>query len=235
MTETDNKIKQYHLYKIYYAEIKNHEYLIYEMIKNHKLTYKKILDLQDYTLKDEIIIEDFKVTKSLLEEINNKKMNVCLLKKEGRAKQIFTIPEILQIIKITKLLENNNYDELNNFCINVVNNISDLVGINVNSNPSSNLKLNGVEEIIVSAPRAIKFKMILFNYLKISLLNERIIKIKGDDYRILNALNLCKIKKPKELNEFTLEISVNGTYFIDCVKIEKSFQKHLWQKRNKNT
>ena len=231
--KTKRNIQMYYpLDHIYYAMVEGYESIVCEMNVNHKSKYIELITLPNYTFIDRIIYHNFEITKSLKEEIDSKNINVCLILKDGKEKKEITIEEIINIIKLTKLLENKSFDKLDSICMNITNKIIDLLGINVISNPSSNLKLNVIYENIIPAPKVSKLKDLLFSYIKISMILDEKVTISNDDYRILRALNVCRIKNLKE-NKFTLVGSSNGEINIECSNISNEFTKKLKLSNNK--
>ena len=226
-----DKTKRYPIDKLYYAKVDSKDSIICETLSNRCIKYKHLITLDDYEIIDKYVI-DFNIKKSLKEEINKKKINGCLISLDGKDKKELTIEEIIKIIKLTVLLENKSFNRLNEMCKNIVNQISDLLGINVLSNPSSDLIIKEVEEIVIPASKALKFKELLFNYIKISIIIDGNVSISNDDYRIKRALKGCKIKTPEFENKFTITANSDGEVLLDCKNVEevKTYSK---QKTNK--
>lgn len=215
----------YPIDKLYYAEIDGYECIVCEIFLNHKPKYKELITIPDYYVVDKILDKSFKIVKSLKEEIEEKQIGVCLLSKDGREKREVTIYEIINIIKVNTLLEKRSFDDLNNVCINMANQITDLLGININSNPSSTLKLSNVEEMAIPAIKVQKFKNLLFNYIKISIILDGNVSVSNKDYRVLRALKGAKIKTPEFENEFTIVGNSNGEISLECSNVVEGFQK----------
>lgn len=223
--------KHYPLDKLYYALVEGSECIICETFINHKPRYEQIITVRDYIPKQRILNDNFRIIKSLKEEIEIKKVNVCLISKDGKEKRELTIEEIMNIIKLINLLDKISFEHLDNVCITISNQVCDLLGINVNINPSSTLKLNNIDEVIVPASKAQKFKNLLFNYVKISMILDDSIIITNNDYRIIRALNGCKIKKQEIQNEFTLMGNSFGEIVLECENVVRDSKKTFRKKK----
>lgn len=222
----------YPLDKIYFGNVEGTDCIICELVQNHKSIYIELISLPDFSFIDRVLGNNFKLYKSLKEEIKENNINVCLLLKDGKEKRNLSLEEIINIIKLINLLGSKSFDKLNDLCNNVANQISDLLGINVYSNPSSNLRIKEIDEIIIPATKALKFKNLLFNYIKISLILDSSVTITQNDYRILRAMNGCRIKYPEFENEFKITISELGEINIECKNVDNGFQKTNTSKKN---
>lgn len=224
------KIKHYPIDKLYYAKVDSKDSIICETISNKTIKYKQLFNLDNYEIIDDYVL-DFKMKKTVKEEIKNKKINGILIDKDGKNKKEITIDEIIEIVKLISLLENKSYNNLNYMCKNMVNQISDLLGINVYSDPSSDLSIKDVEEIIIPAPKVSKFKELLFDYIKTSIIIDNNIAITNDDYRIKRALKSCKIRNPEDENKFIISTN-NGEILLECDNVEE-VKVYSKQKTNK--
>ena len=226
-----DKIKRYPLDKLYYAKVDSKDSIICETMINRCIKYKQLITLNSYEIVDEFVI-DFNIKESLKEEIKRKKINGYLINLDGKDKKELTIDEIIKITQLIELLENKSFNRLNDMCKNIVNQISDLLGINVLSNPSSDLVIREIEEIVIPASKTLKFKELLFNYIKISMIVDGNITITNDDYRIKRALKGCKIRKPEFENKFIISANDNGEITLDCDNVEE-VKVYSKQKTNK--
>jgi hypothetical protein len=224
------KTKDMHMYypldKLYYGYVEGYESIICEIDINHKPKYVELITLPNFVFIDRVLNNNFEITKSLKEEINNKNLDVCLLTKDGELKKEINISEVENFVKLINLLENKPFNDLNETCTNVVNKISDLLGINVYSNPSSNLKLKNITEVVIPATKVIKFKNLLFKYIKISIILDDLITISNNDYRIIRALKCSKIKMPIT-NEFLITANLEKQINIECSNVVDTYQKKL--------
>ena len=228
----NDKKTYYPINKLFYGKVDGVECIICEMYSNHNQIFKQLINLNDYSLVDKKIY-DFKIIKSLEEEIKEKKMQVCLYTKNGEDKKTIAIEDIINIVKISKILDDKTFDNMSELCYMMTNKISDLLGININSNPSSNLIIKDIEEICVPATKVLKFKTNLFNSIKISLILDGNVEIYNDDYRVLNALKKSGIKINGIENEFFISIDTKGQEELQCDYIIKN-NKHVksYQKIN---
>ncbi|MBE6149161.1 MAG: hypothetical protein E7170_00370 [Firmicutes bacterium] len=229
----ENKKRTYYpVDKLFYADVDGVECIACEMYNNHNQIFKQLINLSDYSLINKKIY-DFKFIKSLKEEIKAKKMEVCLYTRNGEDKKNIAIEDVINIIKISKMLDEDNFDNINELCYIMTNKISDLLGINIESNPSSNLKIEDIEEICVPAIKVEKFKTSLFNSIKISLILDGNVEIYNDDYRVLNALKKSNIKNNGIENEFFISVDRKGQEELNCDYIVKN-NKHIksYQKIN---
>lgn len=203
-----SKIMCYELDKLYYGTVDEEDCLIYEKIVNHQLKYIQLLILPNYAPVDRVLNNNFKIIKSLKEEVKNKDINLCLLHNYGEEKRNLTIEEIICLTKLITQLNARTYDELNDVCSSIVEAVVKQLKINVINQDILN------DEIVISAPRLNKFKNILFNYIKISLILDGKITLDSNDYRIQRALKSSKIRKPN-VEKFNIscidyKITLNG-------------------------
>lgn len=225
-----NRQMRYPLDKLYYGTVDEYDCIIYEMIQDHKSRYIELIALPSYAFIDRTLKGNFKISKSLKEEIMNNQIDVCLITKEGKDKQSITLEEITNILKLINLLEHKSFAKLDSICLQATNYICDLLGVNVLSNPSSTLEFKDTEEIAIPFFKVKRLKELLFDYIKISLILDGVVTIKNDDYRIVRALNGCKIKKSEFENEFSITVNSNGEFNIECENIAKGFQKPFKKK-----
>ena len=240
----ENSVKQgkptyYDIDRIFTAKSKNKNLVVIEYDTQDGKVYYSVLDyfevdthkIFDWEIQ---IIEPFKdvllkndLGTLLIDQNGNMKnslstMDIVLMMKHIKAKLIRT-PIQLDYIKTTS--------------VKAVNVICDLLGLNINSNPSSKLNL-GVErpihEVVVPATKLDLFKQTLIQYFNTFLLNEKSIVSSNckdfRDYRIARSLKVAKIKVTDELkqNSFSITVDLEGNLMVDGVNIIKrseGFQK----------
>lgn len=213
--------KYYDINRLYYALVNNQDVLVYE---DNNL-YIELFLLDDLIYKGSIV--SCTILKPLIEEIKEKNIDICLYYQNGTYKNVLSLKEIISINDVILKLNKNSFNNLDYISYLIVNYITDLLGINVISNKNSNLELKVNSEISVFATKQKKFKDILFNYIKTSLLFNDDLEIKHDDYRIKKALLKSKINFHDD--DFILYLE-NGVIDIESPKLIKKESNKRYEK-----
>ncbi len=193
---------------------------------------------------DIVNVDNIEIVEPFIETLKKADLDVFLTDQNGLQKKEISVQQIVDLNKVLyrKRTLDEHYAKRNHLLSNnVACVVSDLLGLNVASNPSTMFgfdKIMPINEIIVSAQKLQNFKTYLINYLEVGFLTEGsvIVTKEGDicDYRVLRALKKSKIKKTEELkaNDFAVtakgtgQITVNGLDIKEySKKQENGFQK----------
>lgn len=185
----------------------------------------------------------FKVV-SLFEEILKQNgLDVLITDSNGNLKQYLSIEEIkylLEILRRKLTLPQITIQRSNIISNNVVNIVSDLLGLNISA-PSTPFKFQekfDINEILVSAKKIKLFKKYLLDYVQATLIADKSIRLVFEvgarDYRITRSLNKAKILQSNKLNQnvFSLSANLEGSIKVNDVDIkeipkEQGFQKTI--------
>ena len=192
---------------------------------------------------DEAFNEKFKVIASLKDILIKTGLDVLLLDKNGNPKEFLKSEEIRYLLNILErrlsmsqvILQRSNV-----ISSNVVNIVSDLLGLNV-STPATPFKFQekfDINEILISAKKLKQFKKYLFDYVQASLIAEKsvrlVFEVGARDYRIARSLNKAKIIQSSRLNQniFSVDANLEGRIKVNDVDIkeypkEKGFKKTI--------
>ena len=183
-------------------------------------------------------IENYKIIGSFEELIKSNDLNLLIVDKNGNPKRNLTVDEINYLLKILKfkLSISQQIKQRNHaICVSIVNIVSDLLGLNVKTNPNTPYKFESefdINEILVPASKLRLFKKAMIDYINTTLIVDRNISITYEDgerdYRIIRSLNKAGIKESERLahNTFSLSLS-NGKLEINDrdIKEYQGFQK----------
>lgn len=173
----------------------------------------------------------FEIKALFLDVLKEYNLDILLTDSNGNQMQKISITKVVDLLKLLdKKQFLNQTDEKNKIISNnAANIISDLLGINI-SKPSTNFNFSeslGTKEIIVSARKLKLFKQFLAKYIEIHLLAEPNVIMTyskdGQDYRIVRALKLAKIKQTEQMKEntFTLIVNKEGKLKINDLDINE--------------
>lgn len=154
-------------------------------------------------------------------------LEIFLYNNDGSNKIYFTLQECEEIIKLNNIKNNIPFQQqkkLKITSLKLANIISDLLGINIKTNPRTRINKDGISYVVVAAKKSALFRNILTSYIYISLIKENKLEISSNDYRILIALKKVNIKS-NNLNNFTIIVQKNGEIKIN--NQEPTFQKTI--------
>lgn len=193
---------------------------------------------------DIVNIDSIEIVEPFLETLRKADLDVFLTDQNGLQKKEISAQQIADLNKVLyrKRTLDEHYAKRNRLLSNnVACVVSDLLGLNVRTNPSTAFGFDQVmpiNEIVVSAQKLQNFKSYLINYLEVGFLTEGSVIVTKEedvcDYRVLRALKRSKIKRTEELKENNFEvrakdtgqITVNGVDIKEYSKRQESgFQK----------
>ena len=233
----------YPLEKLFVAKVEGNDLIVIQINTPSGVFYRNALNLsytdsvKHYSAGEITIIEPFKET------VLQNGLSILLKDAYGNDKQNFTVGEISQIAKTIgalKKLNPNQISYIQRTSGSITNIISDLLGLNVKTNPSSTAKVmeeRTIHNVVVPASKLVLFKRTLAKYLSASFLTERVAIISNysdcQDYRIARALHIAKIKTTNELqkNIFSVRADLEGNIKIDDVDVYKRGVEQGFQKR----
>lgn len=185
-------------------------------------------------------IDNYKIIGSFDELIKSNGLSLLITDSNGNPKRYLNADEINFLSKILKrkLSYSQQIKQKNHvISVNIVNIVSDLLGLNVKINPSTPYKFEetfDINEILVSAKKLKTFKKALINYINASLIGDRNISITYEvgerDYRISRSLETANIVQTPRLKQNTFSLSfLNGKLEINNrdIKEYQGFQKTI--------
>ena len=185
-------------------------------------------------------IDNYKIIGSFDELIKSNGLSLLITDSNGNPKRYLNADEINFLSKILKrkLSYSQQIKQKNHvISVNIVNIVSDLLGLNVKINPSTPYKFEeifDINEILVSAKKLKTFKKAMINYINASLIGDRNISITYEvgerDYRISRSLETANIVQTPRLKQNTFSLSfLNGKLEINNrdIKEYQGFQKTI--------
>lgn len=235
----------YSLEKLFTAKVEGKDLVVVQMNTQNGVFYRNASNLSYADNVRHYSASEITIVEPLKEAVLQNELGILLKDSYGNDKAEFSGGEITQIVKsITarKSLNPNQINYIQKTSEAITSIISDLVGLNVKTNPSSPLKLveeRTIQNIVIPASKLVLFKQTLVKYLSTSFLTERVAIISnyGDcqDYRVARSLNIAKIKVTPELqkNVFSVRADLEGNIKIDDVDVYKRGVEQGFQKRIK--
>lgn len=185
----------------------------------------------------------FKLVSSLKEVLTQNELSALVIDSNGNPKQYLNIEEIKYLLNVLERklsMSQMMLQRSNIISNNVVNVVSDLLGLNISS-PATPFKFYekfDINEILISAKKLKLFKKYLFEYVQSSLIAEKnvrlVFEVGARDYRITRSLNKAKILQGNKLNQniFSVAVDLEGHIKVNDVDIkeypkEQGFQKTI--------
>lgn len=170
-------------------------------------------------------LDNFEILDQLAIVLKQNDLDILITDVNGNAKNKLSLEEIAYLLKILdrkinlSLVTAKKADALSK---NVACVISDLLGFNVNVNPST-YDFSGImnNEILISAKKLSLFKRYMKDYTQASLIAENTLIFScttdSRDYRISRALNKARIPLTKKLcaNTFSLRVDRSGKIMVN--------------------
>ena len=199
-------MNKYNLNQLYFAVYKDKPLIIALIEHNNTTAYVDVLTGNNYNIFETNIIEKFDQT------LRKNGLEILIIDNEGRKKQFVTSDEISNLLKIinrNKMIPKTIIQKSEDLTKKTIFILCSLLGLN---------QTDIIEEYITVAITAIKknkFENIMSEYIKINLLTKKSVSINGiNDPIISKILNVCKINK-KYLNDFSLEVFLNGNIIVN--------------------
>lgn len=215
--------KRYLINNIYVGKIE-YEPLTLFYFKNGQ--YTKI-DGLDSKLYNEYEIINLKEFIDYLEENN---LDVLIKSEFCKNKSYLYEHEVLDIFNSSKNKEKlsvNEYKELISKSQLLSKIVSDLIGLNITDNPSTDLNIINREDVIVSAPKMLKFRSMIEKIIFCKLLNDEFELYNDDEIskEILCGLRYSNIKINNHINCNKFRLLINRNNFKEltgCIVKEKT-------------